>query len=253
MARVQFIDAMIDSAGNALTNGTVRVELRDTSTLATLYVAETGPSTKANPFAVTDGIVEFWIDTGKYDVLLEDATVPPIVADRNVAFDAIAHDDVPGVGTALIQNADIANDAINAAKIAADAVGSSELANDAVDTAAIVNNAVTPGKATLTSLWNFATGMLQLASMRVHRHPYGNDRHIESGTVSGTTPGGGSFIDVALTFTDAYASTPVLSAIAILPATDVQIVSKSTTGATLRINGPNSTSVSADWHAEGAD
>lgn len=95
--------------------------------------------------------------------------------------------------------------------------------------------------------------------MRTHRHPYANDRHIESGTVlitTGTNVAGSA----SASFTDAFASAPVVMATAQFagsaPAGGVSafVASVSTTGVTVwGAPGSGWTSQPVAWLAEGAD
>ncbi len=68
-----------DLAGNALSTVTCTVTLRDTATNATLYTASTGGTTKPNPFTVTNGVVNFWIVPGSYDVTITGAGITPVI------------------------------------------------------------------------------------------------------------------------------------------------------------------------------
>lgn len=89
--------------------------------------------------------------------------------------------------------------------------------------------------------------------MRAHRHPYGNDRHIESGIV--TTSGGVA----AVSFTSAFSSTPAVVATIVGSAGSVgnyaATQGASTTGVTLLAistsSGNASGTFSIHWHAEG--
>lgn len=89
--------------------------------------------------------------------------------------------------------------------------------------------------------------------MRAHRHPYANDRHVESGSV--TTSGGVA----AVSFTSAFSSTPSVVATIVGSAGTssnfAAIQSASTTGVTLlAINlssGNASGTFTIHWHAEG--
>lgn len=71
MARVRVPIAVIDPAGNAVAGASVTVNKRSTGIAATLYVAETGPTTTANPTA-TDayGRVTAWVDRGAYNAVI---------------------------------------------------------------------------------------------------------------------------------------------------------------------------------------
>lgn len=84
--------------------------------------------------------------------------------------------------------------------------------------------------------------------MRVHRHPYASNRHIESGTVS--------FANVSATpsasFTDAFSSAPVVTCTGLSGATAYP-TSISTTGVTFGASTWASTSGTSYWMAEGAD
>lgn len=87
-------------------------------------------------------------------------------------------------------------------------------------------------------------------SMRVHRHPYTNHRHIETGQVAiGNAPA-----SVSITFTDAFAATPAVIAMGGSPGGGLYRSAVSTTGAT--IGSWTAASMSAStihWYAEGND
>lgn len=98
-------------------------------------------------------------------------------------------------------------------------------------------------------------------AMRVHRHPYANPRHIESGSVSvtttGTAPTSGS---VSVSFTDAFSAAPVVVCCADTSTggTSYEFASANgttTTGATLVVFAPTAGPVTTkiNWVAEGAD
>lgn len=71
MARVRVPITVIDPAGNAVAGAAVTVNKRSTGTAAVLYVAETGPTTTANP-TTTDayGRVTAWVDRGAYNAVI---------------------------------------------------------------------------------------------------------------------------------------------------------------------------------------
>lgn len=146
-----------------------------------------------------------------------------------------------------------------APSLGANSITAVELADNAVDTAAIQNAAVTPGKAKLDAAetWNFL-GTLLSKSMRVHRHPYGSDRHIESGTLSaGALPNDSNVTIGSVTFTDAFGGVPNLAAVvaSASPGDDsAMYASLGATGftATAR-NQNNGNTLTYSWIAEGSD
>jgi hypothetical protein len=87
--------------------------------------------------------------------------------------------------------------------------------------------------------------------MRVHRHPYANARHIESG-VSSLAPGAA----VVVTFTDAFAAAPavtVSAAFAGATGTSYASMDTVTTTSVRIINSHASSTLAIHWHAEGQD
>ncbi len=92
-----------------------------------------------------------------------------------------------------------------------------------------------------------ANKTLSQGGMRVHRHPYANNRHIESG--SGTGTGSQTY---SVTFTDAYGTAPrVVATLTSDAGTVVCALSILTTGCTIKHYGTND--LSSNWIAEGAD
>lgn len=71
MARVRIPIAVIDPAGNAVAGASVNVQKRSSGTAATLYQAETGPTTVSNP-TTTDsfGRIQAWVDRGSYNAII---------------------------------------------------------------------------------------------------------------------------------------------------------------------------------------
>ncbi len=67
-----------DLAGNALSALTCNVYDRDTTTNIVLYTGSTGGGTLVNPFTLTDGKVEFYINQGSYDVTISGAGITPV-------------------------------------------------------------------------------------------------------------------------------------------------------------------------------
>lgn len=91
------------------------------------------------------------------------------------------------------------------------------------------------------------------SQMRGHRHPYANERHVETGTASNVT-GGSNTNSSALTFTSAFASAPVVVCdMQFNTGTNVRAAAPSTTGFTMYFS--NSTggtlTVIGNWIAEG--
>jgi hypothetical protein len=81
--------------------------------------------------------------------------------------------------------------------------------------------------------------------MRVHRHPYGNERHVESGAI----PAGGGTIG----FTDAFAAAPRVTVGFTTGGGTTYVSAVSTTGATFASSTWSSYSAGGDWIAEGRD
>lgn len=119
------------------------------------------------------------------------------------------------------------------------------------DTRTPTDGTVTPAKMAFANTFNFsAAGGLQAQGMRVHRHPYGSDRHIESGRLTGTESGGG--FSGSVSFTDAYAAGPQVIIGAAGNYANWVLSSSSTTGFTWGGSGPIGTH-DAHWIAEGQD
>lgn len=105
-----------------------------------------------------------------------------------------------------------------------------------------------------------ANKTLTQGGLRAQRHPYANERHMESGTNNhGSLNAGTNSSGVAITFSNAYASAPsvVVSATgSTYPAESTAAASNvTTTGFTLTARNLASVSqtVVACWQAEGAD
>lgn len=68
MARVALPLTVVDAAGNAIQGASVRVKKRSDGSDATLYAAEAGATTAANPVATnTQGRTGVWVDRGAYN------------------------------------------------------------------------------------------------------------------------------------------------------------------------------------------
>lgn len=67
MPRAHLYKVLTDDAGNVLSNVSVSVLTPGTATLITetMYTADTGGATVVNPFTVTDGVVDFYLDDEK--------------------------------------------------------------------------------------------------------------------------------------------------------------------------------------------
>lgn len=110
--------------------------------------------------------------------------------------------------------------------------------------------------ATLDSSGIFTSNQLKDSSggtMRVHRHPYANARHIESGSV---TLGAGGGASVSITFTDAFSSPPNVIVVGTAGNGFPYVSAVSTTGATFTsFSSAPSTwgSQTVYWIAEGVD
>lgn len=93
------------------------------------------------------------------------------------------------------------------------------------------------------------------ALMRVHRHPFANDRHVESGKAAYTTNGSGVATG-SVTFTDAFTAAPVVCLTAEQTgANEVRafITAISTTGFSWQTAGASAVSGNIHWAAEGPD
>ncbi len=135
MARVEIYETVINTSGVPVSGETVHVYDARTTNHATVYSAETGPTTLSNPLTTSNGNISGWVDEGEYDLTL-------VTAGTTQRFNAIVGGN-PTLGALAIDTTDIADDAVTAAKIAAGAVGSSEIAADAVGSSEIATDAVT--------------------------------------------------------------------------------------------------------------
>lgn len=101
-----------------------------------------------------------------------------------------------------VANAAAGNDARFAAATPADG---------SVTTPKLAANAVTPAKVALDAAqtYNFL-GVLQHKGMKVHRHPYGTDRHVESGVYGRSNVTNDTLFADYPTFTDAFAVAPAV-------------------------------------------
>lgn len=135
MARVEIYETVINTSGVPVSGETVHVYDARTTNHATVYSAETGPTTLSNPLTTSNGNISGWVDEGEYDLTL-------VTAGTTQRFNAIVGGN-PTLGALAIDTGDISDDAVTAAKIAAGAVGASEIAADAVGTSEIATDAVT--------------------------------------------------------------------------------------------------------------
>lgn len=163
-----------------------------------------------------------------------------------------------GTGAA---NAAAGNDArLSDTRIPTDnSVTQAKMADNSVGTAELIAANVTPAKAKLDSAetWNFL-GILQNKSMRVMRHPYGTDEHIERGSVTAAGLSNDTFHTIgSATFTDAFASVPAVTlglSANIVGINTPAITAVSTSGLTIGAhNNPNNNTITVYWHAMGAD
>lgn len=101
-----------------------------------------------------------------------------------------------------------------------------------------------------------SAGGVKANGLSVHRHPYSNDRHIESGGVSVTTSGANGSGSAAVSFTSAFSATPtvVASTQGVTPMSAGHTDSASTSGFTAyaaNFNGTGPSTLTVNWHAEG--
>jgi hypothetical protein len=90
-----------------------------------------------------------------------------------------------------------------------------------------------------------ANRTLSQGGMRVHRHPFANHRHIESGSAAMTA---GS---LSVTFADAYAVAPAVVAMSNAINLDLFCSARTTTGCTITASGASTQTIC--WIAEGQD
>lgn len=107
MARANYRDSLIYSdpldAGRVKPLGNIQVTVyrAGTTTLASLYAARS-PSNNfpvSNPFTTTEnGIVDFWVEYGSYDILFHDLQGPARIGDQTIGFEATTGGDgtIPG-------------------------------------------------------------------------------------------------------------------------------------------------------------
>ena len=71
MARVEIPEIVIDARGHPVSGASVQVNVRATGSAATVYEAETGVGTRANPLTTTaQGRIEGWLETGSYNLVV---------------------------------------------------------------------------------------------------------------------------------------------------------------------------------------
>lgn len=123
-----------------------------------------------------------------------------------------------------------------------------------------------PGSAVSdTTLYRSGVGVLttdtrlQVSGMDVQRSPYGNQRHIESGSsaLSGINAFGGNTVTATISFTSAYSAAPRVAISQVGPSTgglNAWVSGVSTTGFTINVvnnAGGDGQSVTVHWIAEG--
>lgn len=101
------------------------------------------------------------------------------------------------------------------------------------------------GGSDLQNVTVHANKLLTQGGLRVERHPYANNRHVESGSTAMTA---GS---LSVTFTDAYAVAPAVVAISNASNLDLFLSARSTTGCTITAAGASTQVIC--WIAEGQD
>lgn len=117
MARVPISEVVINESGVPLSGVTCNVYAARTVTPSTIYAAESGGATLANPQTTVAGEIAGWLEEGEYDLALSGAGITP----ETRRFNAI-------VGG----NPKLAAGQVTATELAADSVGSSEIQTDAV-------------------------------------------------------------------------------------------------------------------------
>jgi len=148
VARAHYSDVAIDQHGDFLPSAKVTVNLRASSTKASIYATEATGTPLTNPYFTSDGIVSHWADAGAYDVVIEDAAAPPAVAARTIGWSAVpgVQGGIPG---SMIADASIAN-----AKLATDAVSTPNIQSNSVTTPKILDNSITTPKIADGSITN---------------------------------------------------------------------------------------------------
>lgn len=75
MARAEISEVVLASSGGAVAGASVQVNVRGGGA-ATVYVAETGGTTRANPLTTDSaGRIEGWLDTGSYNLVVSGAGI----------------------------------------------------------------------------------------------------------------------------------------------------------------------------------
>ena len=135
--RTEVPAVVIDTAGNTVLNASIQVNLRSGGA-ATVYAAETGATTTANPLTTNaQGQVTGWLNRGAYNLVV---TGPGITGYTD------PYDSVPGVDLG-IDTAAIADLGVTTAKLAASAVTAEKIAD----------GANTPEKGLYSATESFAT------------------------------------------------------------------------------------------------
>lgn len=238
-------------------------------TFANRPISTAGSPGKAGRFyVVTSGTEngQVWYDhgTGWIQVNPSQAIGPDSITAAMIAAAAVTASELAdnAVDTAALQDSAVTFAKLAAALKPSQGAGASAEALRALGTGAAnaaagndarlsdqrtpLDGSVTPAKANLGVLWNFASNMLTLAGLRVHRHPYGTDRHIESGQVS--VPVGGQ----AVVFTDAFASAPRV-VVSLVDNTDARVSANSITTSGFTLVHDQGSNRTMAWIAEGAD
>lgn len=95
MARTQYNSTVLDAAGDPVTGALVQVYVRGTNVPADAFKYDAG-ETVLGPngfFEAPAGIIEVWLDTGKYDIVITDPQVPPRIGPRYVGYDSVPADE----------------------------------------------------------------------------------------------------------------------------------------------------------------
>jgi len=162
MARINLWETVVNGSGAPVSVASVDVWLARTTTDATIYAAETGPGTLANPVTTTNGTIPGWVDEGEYDLHVTGVGITttdkrfnavlggnPAKAADSITSAEIGADQVgtSEIAPGAVTSAELAADSVIAGKIAAGAISqSSDFAASVVDATALAANAVTSGK-----------------------------------------------------------------------------------------------------------
>lgn len=139
MARVEIPFIVITSAGAPVVGANAQVNVRAGGAPATVFAAETGPSTLTNPL-VTDalGRIEGWVDENSYSIVVSGGSITTYTQQ----FEAVRGDGVSRYAAGTVDATALGSNAVTTIKLIDGSVTTAKLADLGVTTAKIAANAV---------------------------------------------------------------------------------------------------------------